>query len=93
MRENQGSSFSRSVSGFAGAISAICTFLLIPLIMRHLRPLIYDYLRSEFPHDWSLWGSWGFVVLLVLGAYFGISALFQMIVQWLFHRSIRKGGF
>lgn len=93
MREKQGSPLLRSVSGFANALSGLCTFLLMPLITRYIRPEIHRYLAGEFPHEWALWGSWGFVVLLGLCAFFGIAALLQMIVQFLFHRSVRKGGF
>jgi len=93
MREKQGSPLAQNVGGFAKALAAIITFLLLPLITRHLRPEIYAYFSGEFPGEWSYWGSWGFVVLAGLCCFFGIAVFFQMVVQFLFHRSVRKGGF
>ena len=93
MEKKQISALSRSVSGFANALSGICTILIVTQITQHIRPDIYDYFIGEFPAEWSLWGLWGFVVLLALCAYFGISALFQVMIQWAFHRSVRRSGF
>lgn len=93
MNTPQGSPLTRSVSGFANALAAIATLLLIPQVTHYLRPKIYQYFSGEFPHDLALWGSWGFVVLLSICLYFGAAAFFQMAVQLLFYRSVRKGGF
>ena len=93
MRGTQASPLAHNVSGFAKALAAIITILLLPLITRYLRPEIYDYFVGEFPGEWSYVGSWIFVVLVGICAFFGVASLFQMIVQFLFHRKVRKGGF
>lgn len=93
MREQNGSSLSRSVGWFSHALSGAFGLLLIPLITEHARVSVYTYFAAQFSHDWSLGASWAVVGLLSLCALFGLSALLQMIVQLVFYRAIQRGGY
>lgn len=93
MQHYQGSSLSRTVGYFAHTLAGIGVFLLVPLIEQKLRPLIFDYFFQSFPGDVSLWCSWGFVVVVILSAFFGASSLFQVAIQLLLRRSVTRSGF
>ena len=93
MRENNGSSLSRSISWFSHALSGCFGLLLIPLITKHVRQPVYGYFAEQFSHDWSLGASWAVVGLASVCALFGLSALLQMVIQVLFYRVIQRGGY
>lgn len=84
------SALSRSVSGFANALAGIGTLLAVPKLTTYLRPEIYRYFLGEFPQDISLWASWGFIALMGLCVFFGLSFVFQFCVQWLLHHLVRR---
>jgi UPF0716 family protein affecting phage T7 exclusion len=89
----QGSALSRTVSAFAHTASALGVFLLIPWLEQNIRPAIYAYFHQTFPQDISVWSSWAFLVVLVLCAFFGVSAAFQLGVQLVLRRSARRSVF
>ncbi|MES9861137.1 MAG: hypothetical protein ABW157_13545 [Candidatus Thiodiazotropha sp. LLP2] len=92
-QQPQSSPLSKSVSYFAHMLAGISVFLLVPMIEQKLRPLIYDYFLRTFPHDISLWCSWGFVIVVTLAAFFGLSSLLQVAIQVILRRAARKALF
>lgn len=93
MKENQPSGMERSISGFANTLAAIGALFLVPYVVQHFRLDVYYYILADMSHAWAYWGSWLFVVLAAACCYFGGSTFLQVLVQVLFRRSARKGGF
>ena len=92
-RSGQGSALSRSVSAFAHMLSAMGVFILIPLIEQHVRPEFFAYFNQTFSYSVSIWASWGFVGIVIACLFFGISTLFQVLVQLILRRSANKSVF
>lgn len=89
-QQERGSALSRSVSWFAHMLAGLSVFLLIPMLDQHVRPHIYVYFLQTFPREMSGWCAWGFLVILALCIFFGISSLFQVVVQLILRRAARR---
>lgn len=87
------SSLVQNISRFAYAVSGVAAFYLAPPIVRYLRPDMFRYLATEFSYDLATWGSWGFVIVVIIASFFGFSALLQLLVQALIRSFSRKGVF
>lgn len=91
--QNQGSALSRTVGAFAHMASALGVFMLIPWLEQTIRPAIFSYFFQTFPRDVSVWSSWGFIVILVLCTFFGLSIILQLVVQIALRRAARRSVF
>ncbi len=92
MNNNQPSALLRSLSRFANCLAGICLFLFLPQIAQYIRPDMQSYLATHFPHDFANYGSWGFCALLAACGYFGLTALFQVLMRLLFQPRIKSSG-
>ena len=90
---HQPSALERAISGFANTVAAIGALFLVPYVAQHYREEVFHYILTAMDYEWAYWGSWLFVTLTAICCYFGGSSLLQMLVQVLFRRNVRKGGF
>lgn len=75
------SSLVKNIVRFSHAASAIVAFLLAPQIAKQTQSAMFYYLLTEFSREQSYWGSWGFVCVVILASFFGLSALLQLIFR------------
>ncbi|ODS23045.1 hypothetical protein AB835_10865 [Candidatus Endobugula sertula] len=86
----QASGLEKAIGGFANAIAAIGVLFLIPLITRHLRESVFDYIDRYMDVVWAYYGSWAFVILAAIAVFCGAAAFLQIFVQWIFRRSLSR---
>ena len=82
----------RDLSRFAGIVSGIGSIFLAPYVAQHYRYPMYEYLYTGFDTTIAYYGSWGFVALVIAGAYFGGSMLLQILIHLLFRAGTMRGS-
>lgn len=81
----------KSISRFTNCLSGAGMLYLSPKIAAHIQPGMYVYLAAEFSGDIARWGSWGFVLLLIFGGFFGASTLTLLLINSLVRKGSTKG--
>ena len=87
------SSLSKTVSLFAYAVSALVLMLLIPPLAQYVRPDIQAYFSAALAYEIAYWFSWGFVGVLAICSFFGLTVMFQLGVQLFLRRIARRSMF
>lgn len=81
MQTPQFSPFVVALSRFANSLAALGAIYLLPLLAREVRGDAMAYLAGSLGYQLAYWGSWVVIVLIALCAYFGGSALLQILVH------------
>ena len=87
------SGLSRSLDWFSKCAAGVGAFLLAPLITNYFRADMLFYLREAFRYDVAYYGSWVFVGVVVLAAFFGIATLTQLLIHALIRWGARRSVF
>lgn len=87
------SGLSRSLDWFSKCVAATGAFLLAPLVTQHFRVEMLRYLLDAFRYDVAYYGSWVFVGVVVLAAFFGIATLTQLLIHALIRWGARRSVF
>lgn len=90
MKNSQSSALEKSVSGLAYSAAAMAVLFLTPQIIRWFRADVALYLGRDLDQSVAVIGSWLFVALAAIFAFFALAMMMQFLVRLLFRQSARR---
>lgn len=88
-QQAQASGLEALIHKFAVCVALIGSFYAAPWIAQQLRTDMEDYLYQHLSSMLAYWGSWLFIGIVILAAFFGSAALLQLIIN-LIIQSLRR---
>ena len=78
---------------FAVCISLVFSFYLAPMIIEKLREDMQTYLSESMNYTFAMWGSWLYIVIVILAAFYGITVLLNLVLNALIKAASTRDRF